>query len=160
LRDGPLALLTVALALVLDTAVKRGRVRDWLLAGVMLGLFTLAKETGMPLLALVLLALAWFWRRQPRRALRAGGLLLLGCAVVTAPACVRNRIVVAPTFRLSTRGPEVVVVGNAQGQDGVGWDVPTDTMRRILMEANFGLLRTVLLTLATHRADPFGFVAL
>lgn len=160
LRDGPLALLTVTLALVLDTAVKRGRTRDWAVAGAVLGLFALAKETGAPMLVLTLAALAWAWRHEPRRVARAGGLLLLGFAVVTAPAFIRNRVVGAPTFKLSTRGPEVVVVGNAQGQDGVGWEVPTDTMRRILMEANFGLGRTALLTLATHRADPFGFLAL
>jgi 4-amino-4-deoxy-L-arabinose transferase-like glycosyltransferase len=160
LRDGPLALLTVALALTLDTAVRRGRARDWAVAGAMLGLFALAKETGLPMLLLALALLAWIWRREPRRVLRCGGLLLLGFALVTAPAFARNRIVGAPTFKLSTRGPEVVVVGNAQGQDGVGWDVPAATMRRILMDSNFSLGRTALLTMATHRAEPWGFVAL
>jgi 4-amino-4-deoxy-L-arabinose transferase-like glycosyltransferase len=160
LRDGPLALLTVALALVLDTAVKRGKARDWAAAGAMLGLFTLAKETGPLLLLLTLAALGWAWRHEPRRVLRAGGLLLIGFALVTAPAYARNRIVGAPTFKLSTRGPEVVVVGNAQGQDGVGWEVPVSTMRRILMDSNFSLGKTLLLTLATHRADPLGFLAL
>jgi 4-amino-4-deoxy-L-arabinose transferase-like glycosyltransferase len=160
LRDGPLALLVVMLALTLDTAVKRGRVRDWLAAGAVLGLFTLAKETGLPLLLLVLLVLAWVWRREPRRVARALGLLLLGWGLVTAPAFARNRYVDAPTFKLSTRGPEVLVVGNARGQDGVGWEVPSDTLRRILVDANFRLGRTALLTLATHRAEPWGFVEL
>ena len=160
LRDGPLALLTVSLALVLDTAVRRGRARDWAIAGAVFGLFALAKETGMPMLLLALALMAWAWRREPRKLLRAGGLLVLGFAIVTGPAFVRNRVVGAPTFRLSTRGPEVLVVGNAQGQDGVGWEVPVVTMRRILMDSNFGLGSTALLTLATHRADPLGFVAL
>jgi len=160
LRDSPLALLTVVLALSLETAVRRSRARDWLLAGAALGLFTLAKETGMPLLALTLAALAWAWRRQPAHVLRAALLLLAGWGALTAPAFLRNVIVDAPTFRLSTRGPEVLVVGNARGQDGVGWDVPTDTMRRILMDANFSLPRTALLVLQTHRADPWGFVRL
>lgn len=160
LRDSPLALLTVALALVLDTAVKRGLARDWAVAGAMLGLFALAKETGLPILLLTLAVLGWLWRREPRRLVRAGGLLLLGFALVTAPAFARNRIVGAPTFKLSTRGPEVVVVGNAQGQDGVGWDVPSATMRRILMDSNFSLAGTAALTAATHRSDPWGLVAL
>jgi len=160
LRDGPLALLVVSLALTLDTAVRRSRVRDWLAAGAMLGLFTLAKETGLPLLLLTLLSLAWLWRREPRRVARTVALLLLGWGLVTAPAFARNLYVGAPTFKLSTRGPEVVVVGNARGQDGVGWEVPSDTLRRILVDANFGLGKTVLLTLATHRADPWGFVEL
>ena len=160
LRDGPLALLVVSLTLTLDTAVRRSRVRDWLVAGAMLGLFTLAKETGLPLLLLTLLSLAWLWRHEPRRVARTVALLLLGWALVTTPAFARNRYVGAPTFKLSTRGPEVVVVGNARGQDGVGWEVPSDTLRRILVDANFGLGKTVMLTLATHRADPWGFVEL
>ncbi len=160
LRDGPLALLTVVLALALEGAVRRGRARDWLLAGAALGLFTLAKETGMPLLALALLALAWAWRREPARLLRAAVLLLAGWGAVTAPAFARNAYVGAPTFKLSTRGPEVLVVGNASGQDGIGWDVPADTMREILMDANFSLARTAQLVLLSHRADPWGFVRL
>lgn len=160
LRDGPLALLTVVLAMALESAVRRGRGRDWLAAGAALGLFTLAKETGLPLLGLTLLALGWAWRRQPARLARAAALLLLGWGLLTAPAFVRNRLVEAPTFRLSTRGPEVLVVGNARGQDGIGWDVPAATMRRILMDANFGLARTAALVLATHRAEPWGFVEL
>lgn len=160
LRDGPLALLTVVLALALETAVRRGRARDWLAAGAALGLFTLAKETGLPLLGLTLLALGWAWRRDPARLARAAALLLLGWGLLTAPAFVRNRLVDAPTFKLSTRGPEVLIVGNARGQDGIGWDVPAATMRRILMDANFGLARTAALVLATHRAQPWGFVEL
>jgi len=160
LRDGPLALLTVVLALALDTAVKRDRRRDWLAAGAALGLFTLAKETGVPLLALTLLVVGWAWRGRPRQVLRVAALLLVAWGAVCAPAFVRNRLVGAPTFKLSTRGPEVLVVGNARGQDGVGWDVPADTLRRILMEANFDLGRTAKLVLATHAADPWGLVRL
>jgi len=160
LRDSPLALLTVALALALEGAVRRGRARDWLLAGAALGLFTLAKETGLPLLVLTLGALAWAWRRDPARMLRATLLLLAGWGAVTGPAFARNAYVGAPTFKLSTRGPEVLVVGNARGQDGIGWDVPADAMRRILMDANFSLARTALLVLQSHRAEPWGFVRL
>lgn len=160
LRDGPLALLTVLLALALDGAVRRGRARDWLLAGAALGLFTLAKETGLPLLVLTLAALAFARRREPARVARVAVLLLAGWGAVTAPAFARNAYVGAPTFKLSTRGPEVLVVGNARGQDGIGWDVPADAMRRILMDANFSLARTALLVLQSHRADPWGFVRL
>jgi len=157
LRDGFMALVVVLLALALERAVSRGRKLDWLLAGGALGLLTLAKETGIPMLLLTLALLAWFWRRQPRRLALAGVLLLAGWGAVTAPAFARNRIVGAPTFKLSTRGPEVFVTGNARGQDGVGWDPPTAELRQILMDSNFSLSRTILLTLATHRADPLGF---
>ncbi|MHC5209780.1 MAG: glycosyltransferase family 39 protein [Planctomycetota bacterium] len=160
LRDGMMAPLVVLLALAADRAVDRGRPRDWFLAGAALGLFTLAKETGVPLLAIGLAALVLWLRRQPRRLAGAALLLLLGWGLVCAPAFLRNREVGAPTFKLSTRGPEVFVTGNAQGQDGVGWDPPTQTLRRILMDSNFQLVPTVALTLATHRADPLGYARL
>ena len=160
LRDGLMALLTVLLALAADAALKRGRALDWLLTGGALGLFTLGKETGTALLAVAALAALWTWRRQPRRAARAVGLMLAGWLLVCSPAFVRNRLVDASTFRLSTRGPEVFVTGNADGQDGVGWEPPTGTLRRILMDSNFQLLPTVAATLATHRAEPWGYVAL
>jgi len=160
LRDGLMALLTVLLALAGDNALKRGRTLDWLATGGALGLFTLGKETGTALLAAAALAALWTWRRQPRRAARAVGLMLAGWLLVCSPALVRNRLVDASTFKLSTRGPEVFVTGNAKGQDGVGWEPPTGTLRRILMDSNFQLLPTVAATLATHRAEPWGYVEL
>ena len=160
LRDGLMALLTVLLALAGDAALKRGRPRDWLATGAALGLFTLGKETGTALLAAAVLLVLWAWRQQPRRAAGFAGLVLVGWTAVCAPAFVRNRLVQADTFKLSTRGPEVFVTGNACGQDGVGWEPPTGTLRRILMDSNFRLLPTVAATLATHRAEPWGYPAL
>jgi len=160
LRDSLMALLTVLLAFALVNAAQRGRAGDWLAAGAALGLFTLAKETGQALLLLTLLIMAWSWREHPGRLARGAILLLLGWGLLTAPAFWRNHEVGAPLFKLSTRGPEVVVAGNALGQDGVGWDPPTSLMRSILTDSNFQLGKTALLTAATHRADPWGFVAL
>ncbi|MGQ0552118.1 MAG: glycosyltransferase family 39 protein [Planctomycetota bacterium] len=160
LRDGPLALLTVIMALTAESAYRRDRPRDWLIAGAAVGLFTLAKETGLPLLALGLLALAVQRWRRPAALLAAAAPLLLGWALVTTPAFVRNEIVGAPTFKLSTRGPEVFVTGNAAGQDGVGWDPPARTLRHILMASNFEMLPTIGLTLATHRAEPAAYLEL
>lgn len=160
LRDSFMALLTVLLALAGDSALKHGRARDWLATGAALGLFTLGKETGSALLAFAVLLVCWTWRRQPRRAATAAVLMGLGWLALCSPAFVRNRLVDAPTFKLSTRGPEVFVAGNAYGQDGVGWEPPIGTMRRILMDSNFQLLPTVEYTVATHRAEPWGYVAL
>ncbi len=160
LRDGLMALLVMILALALDRAVQRGRTRDWIVAGAALGLFTLGKETGVPLLGLTLLGVAVAWWRQPGRVARTAALLLVGWLVLVGPAFARNVIVGAPTTKLSTRGPEVLIAGNAQGQDGVSWDPPVDVMREILMESNFSLLGAGWRTLATHRADPLGFLDL
>lgn len=160
LRDGMMALLTIVLAIALEAAVRRDRVWTWLCAGAALGLFTVAKETGLPLLLLTIVGMAWTLRRQPGRLSRTLLLLLIGWLVLTGPIFVRNRIVGAPTFSMSTRGPEVFVAGNAAGQTGIGWHVAVPTMRRILTDSNFQLLPSIALTLATHRADPMGYPAL
>jgi 4-amino-4-deoxy-L-arabinose transferase-like glycosyltransferase len=160
LRDGPMACLVVLTTLALDVAVERGRALDWLLAGASLGLFTLAKETGLPLLLLTLGCLVIAWRRRPAYLLRTCGLLLAGWIAVASPAYARNVLVEAPTFRLSTRGPEVFIAGNARGQSGVSWSPPIDLMRELLTESNFSLPRAMALTLATHRSDPLNYLAL
>ncbi len=158
LRDGPMAFVVVLTTLALDVAVERQRARDWLLAGASLGLFTLAKETGLPILALTLLAMLVVWRRDRGRLARTATLLLAGWLLVASPAFARNVAVGAPTFKLSTRGPEVFITGNAHGQTGVGWNPPIDLLRDLLMESNFSLPRSMALTAATHKAEPWGLV--
>jgi 4-amino-4-deoxy-L-arabinose transferase-like glycosyltransferase len=160
LRDGPMAFFVALSTLALVHAIERDRVLHWFLAGASLGLFTLAKETGLPLLLCTLAGLAIWRRTQPRRLLLMSAALLLGWLLLTAPAFARNIHVGTSPFRLSTRGPEVFVTGNAQGQSGVGWNPPSDTMRRILLDSNFSLPRAMAYTLATHRADPWGYVEL
>lgn len=160
LRDGPMAFFVVLATWALTRAVDRDRIGSWLLAGMTLGLFTLAKETGLPLLMVTLVALALWRRRRPGLLLRTAAVLLLGWAVVTAPAFARNAVVGAPLTKLSTRGPEVFVTGNAQGQTGIGWNPPSRTLRRILQDSNFSLTKTMALTVATHRAEPWGYAEL
>ncbi len=160
LRDGPMAFFVALATFAIQRAVDRDKGWDWLAAGASLGLFTLAKETGPALLVLTLVGLAWLHRGAPRRALLLVGVTLVGWLLVTSPAFLRNHEVGAPLFKLSTRGPEVFVTGNARGQDGVGWDPPADLMREILMDSNFRLGKAMALTVATHRADPWGYVEL
>lgn len=160
LRDGPMAFFVILTALCVEAAARRDRPAAWFLAGASLGLFTLAKETGPALLVITLLGIAWAHRRRPGSAIVRGAALALGFALLLAPAVWRNHEVGAPLTKLSTRGPEVLVAGNARGQDGVGWDPPVSTLRRILAESNFSMARAFLLTLETHRADPLAYLAL
>jgi 4-amino-4-deoxy-L-arabinose transferase-like glycosyltransferase len=157
LRDGVMALLTIVLAIGLQSAARSDRPLAWLGAGAALGLFTVGKETGLPLLLLTVMGVAWVRRREPGRAARTLMLLMIGWLLLTGPIFVRNRIVGAPTLSMSTRGPEVFIAGNAAGQTGIGWNPPVDTMRQILTDSNFGLLSSMAKTIATHRADPIGF---
>ncbi len=160
LRDGPMAFLVALSTFALQRASDMGRLRDWFLAGASLGLFTLAKETGPALLVLTVVGLAIVHRRAPKALIATAAVLVVGWALVTSPAYIRNAQVGAPLTKLSTRGPEVFVTGNAIGQTGVGWHPPTTLMRSILMDSNFSLSKTMALTVATHRSDPLGYVEL
>ncbi|MFG0318603.1 MAG: glycosyltransferase family 39 protein [Planctomycetota bacterium JB042] len=160
LRDGPLALLTIVLALALERAAARGRGVDWLKAGAALGLFTLGKETGPALLVLTVAGALVLHRKSAPRAARTVGLVVLGWLLLASPAFLRNVALGCPTFKLSTRGPEVYVAGNALMQEGIHWDPPAKDMRAILVETDFSLPATMVRTAATHRAEPLGFVRL
>jgi len=160
LRDGPMAFFVALSTFALQRAADRGKALDWFAAGASLGLFTLAKETGPALLALTVIGLAWLHWKAPRKIALTAGAAVVGWLLITSPAYLRNHEVGAPLFKLSTRGPEVFVTGNARGQDGVGWDPPADLMREILMDSNFRLSKAMVLTVATHRADPWGYVEL
>jgi 4-amino-4-deoxy-L-arabinose transferase-like glycosyltransferase len=155
LRDGPMAFVVILTTLALDVAVERNRKRDWLLAGASLGLFTLAKETGIPLLLATLFVMLIAWRHRPKFLMQTAALLLAGWLIVTAPAFARNVAVGAPTFKLSTRGPEVFITGNAHGQSGVGWEPPVALLRELLMESNFSLVQSMILTAGTHKGSPW-----
>lgn len=160
LRDGPMAFFVALATLALQRAADENRLRDWFWAGASLGLFTLAKETGPALLVITVVGVVWAMRREPRALIATAAVLVVGWALVTSPAYARNAVVGAPLTKLSTRGPEVFVTGNAIGQTGVGWHPPTALMRQILMDSNFSLSKTMALTVATHRSAPLGYVDL
>lgn len=160
LRDGPMAFFVALSTLALIHAVERDKLSSWCLAGASLGLFTLAKETGLPILLLTLAGVALWRRRRPGRLLQTCAVIVVGWLLITSPAFARNVAVGSSPFRLSTRGPEVFVAGNAQGQSGVGWHPPTAAMRRILQDSNFSLTKAMAYTVATHRVDPWGYVEL
>lgn len=160
LRDGPIALLVMVVAIALERVLRMQRGRDWFVLGAALGLFTLAKETGPALVALSVLLAAWRHRESPRRALGMAGLVLAGFLTLAAPAYARNIAVGAPTFRLSTRGPEVFIDGNAAGQDGKTWDPPIDLTRAILTETGFSLPGAMVESVLTHRSAPTGYLSL
>ncbi|RKY22689.1 MAG: hypothetical protein DRQ55_00385 [Planctomycetota bacterium] len=160
LRDGPMAFLVVLLAYALQVAVEKDSLGRWLLAGMALGLFSLAKETGPALLLLTLAGLMLWHRRRPSHAALRSAVVVLGWLLLLSPAIARNLHLGAPPLKLSTRGPEVFITGNVLGQTGVGWNPPSDEMRRILTDSNYSLVGSMAATVATHRADPWGYVEL
>ncbi|MED5329715.1 MAG: glycosyltransferase family 39 protein [Planctomycetota bacterium] len=160
LRDGPMAFFVALTTWQLQKAAEEDRPWRWLIAGTTLGIFTLAKETGPVILLLTVGFLAWRHRTHPIRGMQVILPLVIGWILILIPVFARNQIVGAPTFGLSTRGPEVYVAGNASGQDGIGWNPPIQQLRTILLDSNFKLSSAMAHTIATHRAAPLDFIAL
>lgn len=160
LRDGWLALFTVLVALALDRMADRRRLRDFFVAGVALGLFALAKETGPALFALTAALWLLFGRGPLRRRAADAVLVAAGFLLALSPAIARNLAVGAPALRFSTRGPEVFVTGNVVGEDGLEWSPPAKDLRTILSETDFSLPATMARTVMTHRPEPTGWPVL
>lgn len=165
----PAVLLAVIAA---DRACRLGTVRAFAAAGAALGFSMLVKESQI-LFAPVLVAAAFLCRHpafppeaRPRR-LRALAAAALAFLLVLTPVFARNAAVGASFLSISTRGPEVIVAGNAASSDGIEW-FPERTReallerdaKRILNEADGRLLPTLVKTLETHRDEPAGFLLL
>src|SRR6185295_12495315 len=121
LRDGPaLFFATGGFYLVLK-ALERQRVASpggswapWLLAGSVLGLAALMKETGLILLAgVVVWMLLMTFMGRDRLRLRAAVLLLAGAFAAFSPLVVRNLVVGAPPVALSSVFPVHFAIANA-----------------------------------------------
>jgi hypothetical protein len=147
----PLALLT----LVRARDSRRGR--DWILAGLALGVALLAKETV--LLILPLMGLWLFWETWPDRrgAIRAGAYIVLGLWLALAPLLVRNALVGAPLFALSNRAAQSFIEANAADGAPVGWMPVPETMRQILERSDGKLVPMIRETLRTYQGDYGAF---
>jgi hypothetical protein len=84
--------LLVASCAAILFAVRSDHPASWLLAGLLMGLGSLARPLGFLVPAVVLLSLPFIDPRQARRA-RGATLLLLGCAACLAPWLVRQAFV-------------------------------------------------------------------
>src|SRR6185295_5524013 len=107
----PLALLALV------KANQDNRDRDWVLAGVTLGVALLVRET---ILLFIVLAFGWVLfasRRIPSLAIRRTGLLGVGLLLCLLPIIGRNIAVGAPPFALSSRSVEAVIFANAPAYD-------------------------------------------
>ena len=163
----PAVLLSVLAA---ERACRLGTARAFAVAGAALGFSMLVKESQI-LFAPVLVAAPWLHSAFPpearARRIRALGAAALAFAAVLSPVFARNAAVGASLFSISTRGPEVIVAGNAASSDGIEWfpertreELLERDAKRILNEADGRLLATVAKTLETHRDAPAGFLVL
>ena len=102
----------VALGLAGEGEVRPGRA---LVAGILLGLDTLVRPTGLLLVGAAAHFLALRW---PRRQILAALVLVLGALLTIAPVTIRNRLVAGEWVLVSASGGFNFYVGNHAGADG------------------------------------------
>jgi 4-amino-4-deoxy-L-arabinose transferase-like glycosyltransferase len=162
LRDGLGWFITAALlwALVELTGAewpsKRAQIFGWL-AGGLLGLGFLAKETYILLIPAVLVTLAFLvWKR------RCGGVVLrvvIAISLVLIPLIIRNGCVKAPLLSSSNRFAETFVHGNAGSSHPYLFMIPQET-GRILSETHGRMLPVIRATIASHPDGILGWTKL
>jgi hypothetical protein len=159
LRDWLPPVLEPLGVLALLRARSSGRSRDWAMAGVVLGLALLTRET---VLVFIVVAAAWVVIEQrvaPRQAVLSTAVLLAGLLLCVSPLVVRNVVVGAPALAVSNRAPEGIVLGNAADARPIGLRHP-DSLKPILEAAGGRLSAVVRGTLDTYHGDWTRFVRL
>ena len=152
LRDWLPPLLEPLALLALLRAKETCRGSDWLLAGAALGLALLAKETILLFLPLVTLWILLGHRTAWRSAARTVTWVLVGLLLSLSPLFLRNIVVEAPLFAISSRATEGFIEGNAADARPVGLFHPP-SMRGILERSQGRLLAVIQETLGTYRRD-------
>jgi len=157
LRDWVPPVLEPGVLLLLIKARRTGRGRDWLLAGMLMGLAVLAKETALLLLPVALIWLMLEYRPAFRQAVGAGAWLFLGALLVLSPLMIRNASVGAPVLSLSNRAAQGLIEGNAP--DGFPFGPAHPPSLKGILERSDGRLPAVIVeTLRLYDGDWVRFL--
>ena len=156
-RDGPVAHVSALLLAVPLLAAHPPRARGGALLGLLAGLGALLKQTLLPLGLLSGAVLAARAEGRGARGRVAAG-FAAGLLVALAPLVARNAAVGAPLLAFDTRPLVGLPWANARGADGSVDASPL--LMDVLREAKGSTLRAGILSLATWRDDPSGFVLL
>ena len=159
LRDwlGPL-LETGALALMLRAATTE-KIRDWAVAGLVLGLALLVRSAVIAFIPLAVLWLVWAFRGEGRVTIRRAVALVAGIGVGFAPLVLRNLAVGVSPFRITNRLPEALANGNALDTDPLGVFFP-NSLPAVLEEAGGSSVKAGLAILRGYEGDWVAFLAL
>jgi len=146
LRDWlPPILEPLALLFVLRATAENCK-RDWVMAGIFLGLAILTRETAMILIPVVLAWTIYVSRNSLPLVMTRTGWLAMGLTLSLLPLAGRNLAVGAPLFSISTRSAETVIMANTSG--------PLETMLPTLLDQSKGdPLSALRNSIATHQGD-------
>jgi len=121
--EAPLALAVLALVVVAERAIARGRTRDLLALGLVIGALTVARPNL--LLPGALVAVVVVAHLRARRAVCALA-CALACAVPVAPIVARHLVVADAFVPVATNGATTLLYGNNPRADGVRMLLPDE----------------------------------
>lgn len=131
LRDWPPIVLEPLALVALLRARATSRALDAMLAGALIGIAALTRETSLLLLPMALLWLLVEYRGAWRRLGAPAAAVVLGFLIAFSPLVARNYIVGAPLVAVSNRAAENLIEGNAADTFPVGLHHPM-SMKGIL----------------------------
>lgn len=152
LRDWLVPVLESLAVLTLLKASASGRPYAWALAGASLGVAVLCKPTALLLIPVALVWIAYEHWREWRETSTALAAVIAGCLLVLTPLLIRNAVVGAPLFALSTRAVEAFVLANNTDND-------VSSIRKVLERSGGKLFGAVQETIALHREMSTSFFA-
>lgn len=126
LRDWLLPLLESLIVLLALRAHESGRAGRWLTLGCVMGIAALTKESTLALGIVVTGWLMFQFGRPSWRAAKYFGLILAGFLVCLTPLLVRNAVVGAPLYAISTQGFGNIFLGLRADVDPVGFGLTPD----------------------------------
>ena len=152
LRDWLVPVLESLAVLTLLKAGTSGRPYAWGLAGASLGIAVLCKPTALLLVPAALVWIVYDHGREWQKTSIALSSVIVGLVLILTPLLIRNAVVGAPLFALSTRPVEAFILANNTDND-------LTSIRRVLERSGGNLSRAVQETITLHREKSTSFFA-
>ncbi|MFT3914288.1 MAG: glycosyltransferase family 39 protein [Anaeromyxobacteraceae bacterium] len=149
LRDGPAAVVTLALALAMHEAVARGGARRWFGLGVAFGAAALLKTSFLAFPVLMGLWRLASARPAPAGRLRAAALVAGGVAAGLAPVVLRNLAVGVPPLALNGSAAAMLPIYHVVGAPPFGLALP-DLIGPVIVAGDGRPLAGLLAAARTH----------
>lgn len=126
---------SLGILVLFERAFEKESPGRWALAGVGLGLALLIQTIFILFGIAAMALLAWRHREKWREGARAGAAVAVGALACMTPAFVRNAVVGAPVFSLSSVGTVTFVAANWPDSDPTrGWAVDERAMARLMSD--------------------------
>jgi hypothetical protein len=154
LRDWLLPMVEPFILLMILRALDRKSLGAWLVAGVVMGVAALVKETTLALSGLALLWTLFQFRTSWRQAARPFALVSLGVLLGLSPLIIRNAVVGAPLLAISVQGAGNLIVGLNPAEAAAGQVTkPSDLSRMISQRSGSSALAALRELLYEYRGD-------